>query len=377
MEERKLGWMAFGLLLHTHPRFKRCLRPAQTDPVAFLAGSAEDLEKALPLRSEDARAIFSGTFPAWADKENRSSERAGVTVVTYEDAEYPERLRHLSDAPPFLYVRGQLLPRDAAAVAVVGSRKASPYGLGVAYRLGFDLAEAGFTIVSGLARGIDSQAHRGALEAEGRTIGVLGSGIDVVYPKENTRLFARVASAGALLTEFPFGSGPRAHHFPVRNRIIASMSAAVIVVEAAKDSGSLITAMLAADEMGLPVCAVPGPITSRTSEGCNDLIYDGATPVRGVQDILDVLPRAMREMPGTKERGPDGVSGNLFPSPPHNLRGAARQVLEALSGDAPKSADELATATGLATGILLGHLLELEIKGLAEQLPGGLYIRKP
>jgi DNA processing protein len=343
-------------------------------PEAFLAGSVAALEVALCLRPQEARDIVSGNFPETADKEISAAGKAGVSIVTWEDEGYPPSLRYLPDPPAFLYVRGDLQPRDVDAVAVVGSRRGTPYGLRVAERIASELAGAGITVVSGLARGIDTAAHRGALSGGGRTIGVLGSGIDIVYPSENRRLFDQVSGAGAVVTEFPFGAGPLPRHFPVRNRIIAGLASVVVVVEATRDSGSLITAMLAAETLALPVSAVPGPITSPTSEGCNDLIFDGATPVRGVEDILGILPAAVEER---ARRLRDGTRRQpATQGLPADLEEGARRVLRSLDEDSPRSAEELARSAELASGALLSHLLELEMRGFAEQLPGGLYIRK-
>jgi len=371
MRERRRSWVAIGLLLSIHPRFKSHFHPEKVLSGGRIdRGAAAEVE-ALFLRPGPDRAIFSGNFPDWADKEILASEKAGVAIVTYEDSGYPPRLRNLPDPPPFLYVKGELPTGDASA-AVVGSRRASPYGLHVAGGLGRDLAAAGVTVVSGLARGIDAAAHRGALSDGGRTVGVLGSGIDVAYPRENRRLFDQTAGQGALVTEYPFGAPPRARHFPMRNRLIAALSSAVVVVEAARDSGSLITAMLAADELGLPVGAVPGPVTSKTSVGCNDLLYDGATPVRDVADIIDMLPPAARD----EARSAWLLRGGRPGGGPGRLEPHLREVLGALSPDTGLTLDDLSSRVRLATGVLLGHLLELEIRGLASQLPGGLYVRK-
>jgi len=317
------------------------------------------------LRHPEAGDIFSGNFPETADKQILAARIKGVRVLTYEDGDYPDRLRNLPDPPPVLFVKGRDLPAAGAAVALVGSRRATPYGLNAATGLARELAARGVSVVSGLARGIDTAAHRGALEGDGLTYGVLGSGVDVVYPPENRKLFDQVPESGALVSEFPFGTSPRPYRFPVRNRLIAALSEAVVVVEAARDSGSLITAKLASDDLGLPVGAVPGPITSRTSRGCNDLIYDGATPIRDVDDILDLVPEAR-------------VSSASPPRPrsDEDLDPAARRVLEALAQDTPRGADELASVLQLESGRLLGHLLELEMRGLASRLPGGLYLRK-
>jgi len=373
MPSRRRSWVAVGLLLSAHPRLKGRFHPEKVLADGLIEqGVPPDLGEEF-LRPEEGRAIFTGTFPDWADKEILASEKAGVAIVTYENPAYPPRLRNLPDPPPFLYVRGEL-PVGDAGVAVVGSRRATPYGIKVAGDLGRGLARAGLVVVSGLARGIDTAAHRGALAGDGRTVGVLGSGIDIVYPKENRRLFDQVAGQGALVSEFPLGTPPHAHHFPVRNRVIAALSEAVVVVEAARDSGSLITARLAADELGLPVAAVPGPVTSRTSVGCNDLLYDGATPVRDVLDAIDLLPPGHREAARSAwQRGevrPASGGGR------HGLPRETERVLLALSLETARSLDELASSVRLAPGALLGHLLELEIRGLAARLPGGLFVRK-
>jgi len=378
MDPTRKGWLCLGLLFWVSPRYKShiCLRSVR--PEGLLAQSIEALGNTLSLQPREAGDIFTRNFPDWADKEIEAAGKYGVAIVTLEDAGYPGRLKNLPDPPPFLYVRGRIEPEDAAAVAVVGSRRATSYGLRVAERIGGGLAEAGLTVVSGMARGIDTAAHRGAMASGGRTIGVLGSGIDVVYPKENRRMFERVAESGALVSEFPFGAPPQAHHFPIRNRIISGLSSAVVVVEAARDSGSLITARLAADELGLPVCAVPGPITSPTSEGCNDLIYDGAPPVRYVQDVVEELPAPVRRLAeeNRSRRAPSQVSGDRGTAAAARLKRETRRVLNHLRHDEPRGADDLAASMGVAVSVLLAHLLELEILGLAAQLPGGLYIRK-
>lgn len=360
------------MALAAHPGMKRHIRIEKDILCLLRARPGAPLDRFPPLRLPEARDIFSGNFPDTADKQIQAARKNGVHIVTYEDGGYPDRLRDLADPPPVLYVKGRKLPACGTAVAMVGSRKASPYGLNVAGRLARDLASRGVPVVSGLARGIDSAAHRGALEAGGLTYGVLGTGVDVVYPRENRKLFGDMPVSGALITDLPFGTPPQPFRFPVRNRLIAALSEVVVVVEAARDSGSLITAMLASDDLGLPVCAVPGPITSRTSQGCNDLIYDGATPVRDVEDILEFVP-GNSAPPGTEPERQDGEPAS---TPPRDLDPVAWRVLQALAVDAPRGPDELAARLRLESGRLLGHLLELEIRGLASRLPGGLYLKK-
>lgn len=360
------------MVLAAYPRLHGRLRPGEVDPARLLERLPEELETAHSLRPMEAQAIFSGVFSARARKEIASCLEKGIAIVTFEDSTYPGRLRDLPDPPAFLYMRGHVSEGDEDAVAIVGSRRATPYGLHVAGMLGREMARAGVTVVSGLARGIDTAAHAGALEGGGRTIGVLGSGIDVVYPRENERLCRRIAGSGAVMTELPLGAPPLPHHFPIRNRVIAALSSAVVVVEAARHSGSLITARVAGDEMGLPVAAVPGPVTSATSAGCNDLLFDGATPVRDPRDVMDLLPQAARERLAARGGRDKGEPGPI----PDDLPGESRRILEALGTGKASSADGLASATGLASAVLLGHLLGLEMRGLVRQLPGGLYMRK-
>jgi len=367
------AWMSIHLFLHCHPVVRKEVSSGLDGLKALKQLGLAGLQERLRLRPRGMGDIFSADYPEWADKEILAAESAGITILTCDGPGYPPGLCRLPDPPPLLYVRGQLQPGDVDAVAVVGSRDATPYGRRVARDLGERLAEAGVTVVSGLARGVDGAAHSGALAADGRTVAVLGCGIDVVYPKEHAGLLERITAAGAVVTEFPLGTPPRAGHFPVRNRILAAMSEGVVVVEAARDSGSLITAGLAAD-LGVLVGAVPGSILSRTSVGCNDLIFDGALLVRRVDDILGALPGGTRERVARRGGAPTSrPAGEVAAGP---LSPGEALVLEALSITDPQSAEDLARAIPLASGVLLGHLLELEILGLALRQPGDLFIRK-
>src|SRR5215468_12004292 len=219
--------------------------------------------------------------------------RAAATQIALGDATYPENLREIVSPPPRLYVRGTLAEGDALAIAIVGSRQATSYGLAVAERFAADLAARGVTIVSGLARGIDTAAHRGALRAGGRTIAVLGSGVDVIHPVENRALAGRIEASGALISEFEPGMPPLAYHFPLRNRVIAGLALGVVVVEASEQSGALITARLAA-ELGREVMAVPGRANSPSSRGAHALIRDGAALVETWEDVVAELPDRWR-----------------------------------------------------------------------------------
>jgi DNA processing protein len=299
------------------------------------------------------------------DRLNRNEAR----FIPILDGDYPEGVRQIHDPPPFIYVKGEFRPEDRLAVAIVGSRRCTEYGRGAAFRLAWDLASRGFTVVSGLARGIDTAAHQGALEAGGRTIGVLGCGLDVGYPIESDRLKKSMEDRGVLVTEFPMGTGPDPVNFPKRNRLISGLSLGVVVVEAAERSGALITASFAL-EQGREVFAVPGPIGALTSRGTHHLIKQGAKLVDGVEDIIEELQVAAR--PSARER-PDEALG------PNDRDGAGLSVEEnkvySLLSHNPQHVDHLITQTNLSPSTMTGLLLQLELKGKARQLPGFQYIR--
>jgi DNA processing protein len=281
------------------------------------------------------------------------------------DADYPAALAALTPAPE-LWVRGTVLPEDALAVAIVGARRASAYGLEVAERLASDLAARGVTVVSGFARGIDTAAHRGALGAGGRTIAVLGAGIDVLYPPENSALAREVAARGALLTQFAPGTPPLPHNFPSRNRTLAALALAVVVVEAAERSGSLITAGFAAD-LGREVFAVPGKITSPTSAGTHRLLRDGATLVERWSDVVQELPEPWRRRVRAA-----AVSSMALDSPAAGSDEA--QMLGLLSVDEPQHIERLIARAGTNAARVGSILTSLELGGWARQLAGQRWI---
>lgn len=303
---------------------------------------------------------------------------AGMRLVESTSEEFPRALRDVAGMPPALYVRGALRDADALAVAVVGARLATPYGVEMAERLAGDLARRGVTIVSGLARGIDTAAHRGALRAGGRTIAVLGCGVDVAYPKENARLAAEIAERGALVSEFPPGTPPLAPNFPRRNRVIAGLALGVVVVEAAARSGSSITAGWAAD-LGREVMAVPGRATSQMSRGCHALIKDGATLVESWEDVAGQLPSPWRDRLG--EPAPAAAPGAGDADGHRALDGAAGEhrddiarLLRAI-GEDPVSIEELIEGSGVASGRAAALLLTLELEGRVRQLAGKRFVR--
>lgn len=303
------------------------------------------------LRSHDPRPFAEGECAAVG--------RAGCRIVTILDEEYPPLLREIADPPPFLYVRGSLAG-IGTAVAVVGSRRASAYGRTVTERLAEELSRHGVSVISGLARGIDTAAHRGALKGEGRTVGVLGCGVDVVYPSENRRLFGEMAERGAVVSEFPIGTAPLAENFPRRNRIISGIAYGVLVVEAAERSGSLVTARIALDQ-GRDVYAIPGNITSDGSRGANRLIREGAKLVEGVEDILE-------ELPGGKIARRGGPAPTLDLPP-------AEAALFALLAPEPLHIDQIVAKSALTVGELSAMLLRLELKGAVTQLPGKYFFK--
>ncbi len=286
--------------------------------------------------------------------------KAGVTVLTWDDPRYPMRLKAINDPPPVLYLRGELRPEDDFGVAVVGTRGLSNYGREAARSIASGLAEAGVTIISGLARGIDAVAHRAALDAGGRTLGVLGCGVDVIYPWENRHIATDLMQCGALISEYPLGTQPEATNFPPRNRIVSGLSRGVVVIEAGEQSGALITARFAA-EQGRDVFAVPGSIFARNSAGAHRLIRDGAVPVTCANDILEAL---------NLERVEEHAQARLaFPADPVEAK-----LLEHLADD-PVHVDELSRATGLPIATVTATLALMELKGMARGAGGMTYTR--
>lgn len=286
-------------------------------------------------------------------------EQQKMTVLFHSDVGYPELLKNIYDPSPVLFLRGRADFFNELSVALVGSRRATPYGLSVTENLARELAGAGVVVVSGLARGIDAAAHRGALDVGGKTIAVLGCGLDVVYPKENARLMDNVAENGLLISEFPPGSGPEAWHFPVRNRVISGLSKAIVVVEAAARSGALITAH-AALEQGRDVLAVPGNITSKLSTGPNELIKQGAAPVLGAGDIFEELGLTVTKPESRKST--DGLK----------LDDNETLLLKLLNFESVPL-ELIVQKSGLTAPEVMSALMFLEMKGLIRQMPGRLY----
>ncbi len=308
-------------------------------------------------------------------------DRTGAPrAIARGDAEYPALLLAVPTAPATLHVRGALVEGDTLAIALVGSRRATAYGLSAAETLAADLAARGVTIVSGLARGIDTAAHRGALRVGGRTIAVLGSGVDVVYPPENARLAEEIAARGALVSQFAPGTPPLPHHFPTRNAVIAGLSLAVVVVEAAERSGSLITARLAA-ELGREVLAMPGRATAPESRGANRLIQDGAALALGWEDVVAALPerwKACLDTGGTIGAAGESAVGRAHRAgrgEPTGRPGAATRQVLSLLGEDPVEIDHVIERSGLGAGPVSAALLDLELEGRVRQIEGKRFVR--
>lgn len=299
----------------------------------------------------------------------------GVTPLIRGKPDYPASLDGIHNPPYVLYVRGQLVPADIQAVAIVGSRRCTPYGKRVAEKLAGELVRAGYTVISGLARGIDGAAHRGALQAGGRTLAVLAGGLSRIYPPEHAELAEEIVNQGAVMAETTMAQEPLPNHFPARNRIISGLAQAVVLVEAAVKSGALITADHAA-EQGRPVFAVPGPIDQEASSGTNALIRTGATLCRGVSDILEELQGLRRQPPASTKANADSAPSTTVPTPaPLPPLDPLQQRLWDLLASEAVHLDDLVSGLGLSVPKLSALLLGMEMKKLIRRLPGNRYSR--
>jgi len=343
---------------------------AWRSPDAVLRASRDELIQSgcSPLLADAIRRGPDRSSCRSIEREIEAIEREHVEVRSVLDSRYPARLNMIADPPPLLYITGTLTEQDELAVAIVGARRATAAGRAVTEELSHDLAEAGMTVVSGLARGIDAAAHRGALAAGGRTIAVLGCGIDRTYPPEHERLRRQIEERGAIVSEVAMGVAPHSHHFPRRNRIISGLSLGVIVTEAAVGSGSLITARLAA-EQGREVFAVPGFVKQDTSRGTNALLKEGAALIERAQDVIDVLLPQLE--PALRVRVQPSCEKKVSGDP---LGQEEQLVYDALSYD-PSTVDDVVAFTRLSVSIVMGSLLSLELRQQVTQLPGQRYLR--
>lgn len=375
--EEELYWLALRMTPGLGTRWMARLIEHFRTPRAVFAASRSQLE-ALGLSGAVAQSLTSGCAFEDAVIQQEKMHAAGAVAVTLSDDRYPWRLREIYDPPVVLFARGRLELLGSVMLAVVGTRRATPYGLAATERLAGDLARAGLVIVSGMARGIDTAAHKAALAAGAPTVAVLGCGVDVIYPVENRRLADQIAERGLLLSEFPMGTPAYPQNFPIRNRIISGLSAGVLVVEGAQYSGSSITARLAL-EQNREVFAVPGNITSRMSWGPNLLIKQGAKLVQDANDVLAELPLEDRRRLALE------AEGRLFAGEPARqepgdagcaLSDAARRVLACLRVDEATHLDALLErCEELSSSEIIAALFELEMAGLVRQLPGKNFVK--
>lgn len=355
-------WLSLALLPEIGGILGRRLLSVFGNPENILRASYSDLIRVEGIGASRARSILDSDRSR-VDKEIEKAGEYGISLLSIDDESYPASIKQFSDAPFVLYVKGEIQAEDKYAIGVVGSRAATAYGRLVAEKMSFRLAKYGLTIVSGMAKGIDSLSHKGALNAGGRTIAVLGSGLDVPYPHSNKKLMDSIASSGAVVSEFPFGTAPLRENFPRRNRIISAMSLGVLVVEAAVDSGSLITVRYAL-EQGRDVFAVPGNITSRNSRGTNDLIKNGAKLVDSAEEIINELKPQIKG--ALKE---DRI---VFEERLPEMSDEEKAMFECLTNE-PKQVDLIIRESKMATGRALSTLLGLELKGVARQTEGKCY----
>jgi len=381
--EEELYWLALKLIPGLGTRTSGKLLDRFRSPQTIFRASRSELEAA-GLTGAVAQSIASGvTFEDAAAQQEKMVE-AGAELIAIGDPRYPQPLREIFDPPIVLFARGRIELLQSIMLGVVGTRRATPYGLAVAERLSADLAHAGLTIVSGMARGIDTASHRGALGAGGDTVAVLGCGVDIVYPSENRKLAAELAGKGLIVSEFPMGATAFPQNFPIRNRIISGMSVGVLVVEGAQYSGSAITAKLAMDQ-GREVFAVPGNITSKLSWGPNLLIKQGARLVQDWNDVVSELPAESRrhlieqgrqKLLGGEAASGEGAQASLLSDAAPEIGAVARRTLEALQVDVSVHLDDLLERVqDTSTSELIAALFELEMLGLVKQLPGKNFVK--
>ena len=371
-----LEWLGLALTPGLGPTRTRKLVEHFGGPEAVFHASLTELE-ATGIQAVTAQSIATGKSMELAQEEMARAGTAGVALVSLDDPAYPVRLKEIYDPPLLIYVRGNVDVLAQPGIAMVGTRHPTPYGSGMAERLACDLAAQGLVIISGMARGVDTASHRGAIAAKGKTIGVFGTGVDVIYPKENSRLAEQIlALGGAIISEFPLGTFAAPQNFPIRNRIISGMSVGVLVVEAAEYSGTRITARCAL-EQNREVFAVPGNVMNKNSWGPNTLIKQGAKLVATWEDVWEDLPADVRLKltPPPSVESDEGASASLFPDeglPPHEKR-----ILRLLKADEATHIDEIVEKleTEMSSSEIFAALFELELSGKVKQMPGKNFVK--
>ncbi len=373
---RLLEWLALAMTPGLGPTRARKLVERFGGTDAVFRASLTELEST-GIQAASAQSLATGKSAELAREEMARAAAAGVTVLSFDDPAYPVRLKQIYDPPLVLYVRGNAEVLSEPGIAVVGTRHPTPYGSGMAERLACDLAAQGLVIISGMARGVDTASHRGAISAKGKTIAVFGTGVDVIYPKENSRLAEQIlALGGAIISEFALGTFAAPQNFPIRNRILSGMSVGVLVVEAAEYSGTRITARCAL-EQNREVFAVPGNVTNKNSWGPNTLIKQGAKLVATWEDVWEDLPTPVRLAltPPPSPESAGASSASLFPDqglPPHEKR-----ILSLLKADEATHIDQIVEKleTELSPSEIFAALFELELSGKARQMPGKNFVK--
>jgi DNA processing protein len=363
--EASLSWLAMTMTPGIAARLSARLLKEFGSPEAVFKASLRGLE-ACDLPAPAAQAIFKKQSFWRAEKEVAAIRRIGCKLVNWKEPEYPQALLQIYDPPVMLYVHGDSSILNSPSLSIVGTRRPTIYGTQMAERMGRDLATRGLTVVSGLARGIDAIAHGGATAVGGKAIGVIGTGIDVWYPKENKKLYEKVLERGAIISELPTGSHPAPENFPVRNRIIAGMPLGVVIVEGKQYSGSLITARLAM-EFGREVFGVPGNVTQEVSFAPNQLIKQGAKLVTSAEDVIEELPTPVRAALVQAERVESAQMNLLLED---GLNPTAKKIYALLSAEETRHIDGIVETTGLNSSEVLATLFDLEMKGIVRQLPG-------
>ncbi|MBN1278134.1 MAG: DNA-processing protein DprA [Deltaproteobacteria bacterium] len=364
--DEKTAWLALYLIQGLGNSVYKKLLERFGSPQSVFDADLNELMKVNGLKKDAANRIIKREFVSSPEEELRLTEKCGARIITYMDPGYPEILKHISSPPMVLYIKGKDIPIRQTLVGIVGSRNPTHYGLRSAEKIALGLARRKIGVVSGLARGIDSAAHRGCLQGEGFTAGVLGTGINLVYPSANRKLFDQITENGAIISEFPVNTPPEPRNFPIRNRIVSGLCKGIVVVEATRKSGSLITASFAL-EQNREVFAVPGSIDSPQSTGTHFLIKQGARLIEKADDILEEFGFNLDRI---KDLNVLKDKSNIF----SDMDESEKKVYEVL-GDYPVHIDEIVRTVSMKTGEVSGILMKMELKSIVKQLAGKMFIR--